>query len=147
MRRKIKVRDYNSDQRPHLKFEVSFREAGKRSRKFFRTKSEAAAFAALKNVELERNGREGAEFPTTLRVMAQNAVEQLKPFGKTIADAAQHYVAHLKASERSCTAVELVRELVAAKKGDGASVRHVSDLRCRLKAFAERFDGKPVATI
>src|SRR5262249_49304045 len=97
--------------------------------------------------ELHRNGVEGAEFPTPLRVMAQNAVEQLKPFGKTIADAVQHYVAHLIASDKSCAAVELVKELVAAKKKDGASLRHLDDLRNRLKKFADHFDGQMVATI
>ena len=38
-------------------------------------------------------------------------------------------------------------ELVAAKERDGLSARHVSDLRCRLKAFAKKFDKEPVATI
>src|SRR6266568_4723135 len=57
------------------------------------------------------------------------------------------HVEFLKASEKSCTAVELVDQLVAAKKADGASVRHVDDLRCRLSKFAEKFDGQPVATI
>src|SRR4029453_15079437 len=85
--------------------------------------------------------------PTALRVMAQNAVEALKPFGKTITDAVGHYVAHLKASEKSCSAVQLVKELVAAKEHDGASARHVSDLRSRLNIFAEKFDGQPVDTI
>jgi hypothetical protein len=33
--------------------------------------------------------------------MAQNAVEQLKPFGKTISDAVQHYVAY-PAAEFPC---------------------------------------------
>jgi integrase len=53
----------------------------------------------------------------------------------------------LAASEKSCTAVQLVRELVAAKESDGASARHVSDLRSRLNIFAEKFDGQMVATI
>src|SRR4029453_14888798 len=53
----------------------------------------------------------------------------------------------LEASAKSCNAVELVKELVAAKERDGLSVRHVSDLRSRLNIFAKKFDGKPVATI
>jgi integrase len=126
---------------------VNYRESGKRKRKFFETKEQGSAFAAFKNSELKRNGIEHAEFPTALRVMAQNAVEALKPFGKTITDAVGHYVAHLKASEKSCSAVQLVKELVAAKEHDGASARHVSDLRSRLNIFAEKFDGQPVATI
>jgi integrase len=146
-RRKIRVRRYSDSNRPYLKFVVNYREAGKRKRSFFETKEQAESFVAFKNAELKRNGVEGAEFPTALRVMAQNAVEALKPFGKTIADSVQHYVAHLKASEKSCSAVQLVKELIAAKERDGASVRHISDLRSRLNIFAEKFNGEPVATI
>jgi integrase len=143
---KIEVRRYTDSNRAHLKFVVNYRETGKRKRSFFETKEQAESFAAFKNAELKRNGAEHAEFPTSLRVMAQNAVEQLKPFGKTIVDAVQHYVAHLKASEKSCSAAQLVDELIAAKKADGASQRHADDLR-RLDLFAEKFNGYPVATI
>lgn len=146
-KRKIRVHKYTDRNRPHFKFVVNYREAGKRKRSFFEAKEPANKFAAFKNAELNRNGSEHAEFPTALSVMAQNAVTALQPFGKTITDAVQHYIAHLKASEKSCTAVQLVRELVAAKEHDGASVRHISDLRSRLNIFAEKFDGKMVATI
>jgi integrase len=145
--RKIKVRKYSDSNRPHLKFVVNYRESGKRKRTFFETKEQGAAFATFKNDELKRNGIEHAEFPTTIRVMAQNAVEQLKPFDKTIADAVQHYVAYLKAIEKSCTAEQLVRELLKAKERDGASHWHLNDIRSRLGAFAKKFDGKMVATI
>src|SRR6516164_5568269 len=91
-RPKIRVREYSDSNRPHLRFVVNYREAGKRKRSFFETKAAADSFAAFKNAELQRNGVEHSEFPTALRVVAQNAVEQLKPFGKTIADAVQHYV-------------------------------------------------------
>jgi len=145
--RKIKVRPYSDSNRPHLRFVVNYREAGNRKRSFFETKEAAKSFAAFKNAELKRNGVEHAEFPTALRVMAQNAAERLKPFGKTITEAVDHYVAYLKASEKSCTAVQLVKELVAAKEKDGASVRHVGDLRVRLDKFAQKFNGQTVATI
>ena len=145
--RKIKYRRYRDRNRPHWKFVVNYREAGKRKRKFFETEAPAKSFATFKNAELRRNGIFHAEFPERLRVIAQNAVEQLRPFGKTIDDAVAHYVAHLKASEKSCTAVQLVKELLAAKKADGVSERHLGDLRYRLSVFAEKFDGKPVATI
>ena len=145
--RKIRVRKYRDNNRPHLKFVVNYREAGKRKRAFFEKKEEAETFAQSRNIEVRNLGREGAEFPTALRDMAQDAREALKPFGKTITDAVQHYVAHLRASEKSCTAVQLVKELVAAKERDGASQRHVDDLRSRLNIFAEKFDGQPVATI
>jgi len=145
--RKIKVRKYSDSNRPHLKFVVGYREAGNRKRTFFETKEAASSFAAFKNAERQRNGIEHSEFPTPLRVMAQNALDLLKPFGKTIMDAAQHYAAHLKACERSCTATQLVSELLAAKKADGVSKRHLRDIRIRLGKFAEAFNGRMVATI
>jgi integrase-like protein len=145
--RKVRVRRYSDSNRPHLKFVVNYCEAGKRKRTFFETKDAADSFAAFKNTELKRNGVEHSEFPTALRVMAQECKDRLSAYGKTIKDATDFFVAHLKASEKSCTAQQLVRELVAAKEHDGASARHVSDLRSRLNIFAEKFDGQPVATI
>ena len=129
------------------KWFVEGRENGKRSRKFFKTKAEAKTYADLKNNELLNRGIEHAEFPTALRVMAQECADALQTCGKTIKDATDFFLAHLKASEKSCTAIHLVKELVAAKEKDGASVRHVNDLRVRLNRFAEKFDGQMVATI
>jgi integrase len=145
--RKIRVRKYKDSNRPNLKFYVNFREAGKRKRSFFETEAKAKSFAALKNAELRRFGIEGSEFSTAIRVMAQHAAELLQPFGKTITDAVTDYVARLRASERSCTAVQLVRELLKAKEADGHSRRHVGDVRSRLGKFAEKFGDKMVATI
>jgi len=145
--RRIRPRKYSDSNRPHLRFVVNYREAGKRKRSFFENKDAANSFAAFKNAERHRNGIEHAEFPTALRVMAQEAAAQLQPFRKTIADAVRHYVAYLKANDKSCTAVQLVKELLAAKKADGVSERHLYDIRSRLSVFAEKFDGQMVATI
>ncbi len=146
-RGKIRPRKYGGRNRPHLKFVVNYREAGRRKRSFFETKEAAKTFADEQNIKLTNEGREGAEFPTALRVMAQECKDALSNYGKTIKDATNFLIAHLKASEKSCTAVELVKELVAAKKADGASRRHVDDLDSRLSIFAEKFDGQLVATI
>src|SRR5215469_3543258 len=145
--RKHRVREYHDSKRPHLKFVVNTKEAGKRSRQFFETKKEAETFAQQKNIQLLNGGQEAAQFPSALRIIAQEAVEQLKPFGKTIADSVKHYVAYLKANEKSCTATELVRELLKAKKADGAGERHLRDLESRLAVFSEKFNGRMVATI
>jgi integrase len=145
--RKIKVRRYSDSNRPHLKFVVNYREAGKRKRSFFEKEAQAKSFAAFKNAELQRNGVEGAEFPTALRVMAQDCVDRLKAFGRTIADATEHYVAHLRASERSCTVKQLLAELLDAKESKGVSRRHLDDLRQRAGRFAASFGERIVATI
>ena len=144
---KFKVRRYRDRARPRWKFVVSHWEAGQRKLRLFETKVAAKSFATFKQAEAQRSGIAHAEFPERLRIMALNAVEQLQPFGKTIDDAVEHYVAHLKASERSCSAAQLVDEMIAAKERDGLSERHVDDLRSRLKIFTAKFDGRPVATI
>jgi integrase len=145
--RKIRVRRYKDSQRPEYKFVVNYREAGKRRRQFFATKEEAASIAALKNAELKTKGSEHAEFSSALRVMAQTGAEQLEPFNKTIADAVEHYLAHLKATERSITVEALVRQLIAAKKADGMSKRYLQDFRSKLARFAEAFGNQMVAAI
>jgi integrase len=152
--RKIRVRRYSDSNRPHFKFVVNYREAGKRKRKFFEAKEPANAFAAFKNAELKKYGVEGAEFSSRLRVMAQECAARLSEYKKTgsdspltIKDATDYLIAHLKASERSITAAALVEQIIAAKKADGMSVRYIQDLRSRLPRFAKKFDGQMVATI
>jgi integrase len=146
-RRKIKVRPYRDPNRRNLKFVVGYREAGKRRRSFFETKEAADSFATFKNAELKQSGVEHAEFPVAWRVMAHEAMEALQPFNKTIRDATQHYVAYLNATARSCSAEQLVNEMLKAKKADGLSKRHLEDLESRLSFFSAKFDGEPVAAI
>jgi len=146
-RHKIRVRKYRDSARPHLKFVVNYREAGKRKRAFFETMNEGDTFAQNRNIELKNSGREGAEFPTSLRVMAQEGAERRRAYGRTIKDATEFFVRHLAASERSITAAKLVEQVIAAKKVDGMSKRYVQDLRSRLPRFAKDFDGKMVAEI
>jgi integrase len=142
--KKFKVRKYKH---PRLKFVLNYREDGERKRKFFETEAAAKAEAAKKNAELKKSGREGAEFPSRLRVMAQECAERLLKHGKTIAEATDFLIAHLKATEKSCNASELVKELLAAKEAGGASGRYLSDLKHRLNRFSDHFNGQVVATI
>jgi integrase len=144
---KIKVRRYNERKRPRLKFVVNYREAGKRKRSFFETKRQADTFASFKNSELKQNGIEHAEFPSALRVMAPSASQRLEPFGRTITDAVDHFVAHLEATEQSITVTEFVPQLLSAKKGDCLSKRYIQDLSEKLFRFSEGFRGKMIASI
>src|SRR4029453_6119912 len=143
-RRKFTVRAYRH---PRLKFVVNHRENGKRKRSFFEMHDQANAFCSFKNAELKRYGIEGSEFSARLREMAQECAERLVPYGRTLADATDFFVAYLKASECSITAAALVPQYIAAKKADGASKRYVDDLRSRLNTFAEAFNEQMIATI
>ena len=147
MKTPFRLREYNDPIRPTLKFIVTFREAGKRKRKFFTTKKDAETFTRNRALVVQAQGREGAEFPSWLRIMADECNERLQPRGRTIKDAVDHYVAYLDASEKSCTVAELVAELLKAKAADGASARHLRDLRDRLKRFAVDFGTENAATV
>ncbi len=142
--KKHTVRKYKH---PRLKFVLNYREGAKRKRQFFETKKEADAEAALKDAQLKKSGTEGASIPSRLREMAKECAERLSAHGKTIADATEFFVSHLKATQKSCNASELVDELLAAKQADGASSRYLSDLKHRLKRFSDDFNGQVVATL
>ena len=126
---------------------VNYREAGKRKRSFFETKGQAESFATFKNAELRKFGIAGSELSSRLREEAKECAERLSAFGKTLTDATNFLVAHLKASKSSVSASELVPQLIAAKKADGMSKRYIQDLRSRLPRFAKKFDGQMVASI
>ena len=94
--------------------------AGRRVRRVI---DEATAEAALKNAQLKKSGIEGAEFSSRLRVMAQECAERLLKCGKTLKDATDFFLAHVTASEKSCTTAALVEELIAKKAVKGARAR------------------------
>jgi integrase len=145
--RKHKVRPYRDSRRPHLQYVVNTKEGGKRARSFFATKKEAETFVQQKNIELLNGGREAAQFPSALRVMAGEAAAVLLPFGKNIMDAVNFYLPHLQAMNRTCTFRALTDELLSVKEKDGASSRYLGDLRSRLGQFATSMADKSVAAI
>jgi integrase len=122
-------------QRPHLLYVCAFYEAGTKHHRFFTSKVAADLWAKERNKALDKLGVEGVEFP------------ELKSFGKTLRDAVQHYVAYLKATERSCTAEQLVDKLLAAKRADGAKEGYLRFIRTRLNVFAKAFADRNVSTI
>src|SRR5947209_4789148 len=127
---------------------VTWPKIGKgRNRQFFKDKAEAETVLQQKLVEQENQGRSGLSFSERQRAEYLECADKLQPFGVTIRDAVNFYVPHLRAAKRTCTAAELVSELLKVKEADGASERYLSDLRSRLTQFAESFDGKPVAEI
>jgi hypothetical protein len=125
---------------------VTWPKIGKgRNRQFFKDKAEAQTVLQQKLIDQQNYGAAGLSFNDRQRTEYLECTEKLQPFGKTIRDAVNFYVPHLHASNRTCTAAELVDELLKVKEADGASKRYLSDLRSRLTRFSESFDGKPVA--
>ena len=125
---------------------VTWPKIGKgRNRQFFKDKTEAETTLAQKLIEQQNYGTAGLSFNERQRAEYLECAEELQPFGKTIRDAINFYVPHLRALKRTCTAAELVDELLKVKEADGVSKRYLSDLRSRLTRFSDSFDGKPIA--
>jgi integrase len=122
-----------------LKFVVRGKLAGKWVRKYFATKGEAETHAKQKNTELKNQGREGVEFPTWLRVMAQRANEQLTPHGKTIDDAVSFFVAHLAKLKKSVPLKQAIAELIENRRSSGSSQVYCYDIGLRLGRFCREF--------
>src|SRR5260370_30338755 len=118
-----------------------------RNRQFFKNRSDAHTFLEQKLIEQENFGTAGLAFDEKQRVEYLECRDQLRPFNVTLRDAVKFYLPYLQATNRTCTAAELVSELVKVKKSDGASQRYLGDLRNRLKQFATRFDGRAIAEI
>jgi len=120
---------------------------GQGKRWFFPTRTEADTKAAQLRVERTNQGTSAIHFPEKLRNEAVECNQLLAPFGKSLRDAVAFYLPYVEATNRSCTAAELVAELLKVKAADGASQRYLQDLSSRLGQFASAFNGAPVAEI
>jgi integrase len=141
------ITDYRDKNRPALKFMVRSKLSGKWARKFFEREREAKTYVDLKRIELLNHGKEGVMFPSELRVMAQRADEKLKPFGKTISDAVDHFLKYLFTESRSVSVRQAVDEVIANRRDAGLSKQYCGDLQFRLGRFVNAFGDRSVASI
>jgi integrase len=132
---------------PRLKYVVRSKINGKWARKFFETKAEAETYVQQKEIELLNQGREGVQFPSWLRIQAQQGQDRLQPHGKTIADAVDFYIKHLEATQRSAKVLQALDELIENRKASGASERYCYDLKLRIGRFSKDFGDRVVSTI
>ena len=120
---------------------------GKRVRKFFAKRRTADAWLRKTLARIPKEGEVAIHMPERLRVDAFACAAKLKPYGKTLADATDHYLAHLAMVSRSCTVQALIVGFMAAKTQDGASERYLKDLRNRLGIFEQDFGAANVGEI
>lgn len=141
----FRIKPYNHH--PTLKFVVSSHISGKRERKFFETKKAAETHVQLREIELLNQGREGATFSTELRVLAQRADDLLRPFGKSVLDAAEYFAAHLRSVTGSKAVADVVTDLLARREKDGARPDYLNDLRTKFATFCKTFGTEQAAGV
>jgi integrase len=118
-----------------------------RNRRFFKDRAEAESFMELAQVQQENYGTAALSFSDSRRVETLECYELLQPYGKTLRDATQFYLAHLKAVTGSRKVREVVADFLAARKADGMSARYLGDLRVRLGRFVASFGEEMIAGI
>src|SRR4051812_26179598 len=94
---------------------VDARIRGIGNRWFFPTKGEAEGKADKLRIERQNQGIAAIHFPEGLRTEALECNQILGPYGKTLRDAVAFFLPHLQATNRTCTAAELVTELLKVK--------------------------------
>jgi hypothetical protein len=110
------VRPYQNAARPHLKWQVAGKIAGKRSRKFFKTRCEAKTYADLRNVELAQHGSQAMQLSTYDRLVAQRCMNELAPYNLTLQDATRAIIEREKARRQSCAIQSTCAEFVDARR-------------------------------
>jgi integrase len=120
---------------------------GKRKRLFFATEDAAEKELARIKTKQRKEGENALKLSDTLRIMALESADKLKPFGKTIVDATDFYVKFLRDAERSISVSNLIEEYLAAQKRLKRSETHMSDLNQRLGRFKETFGNQPIRTL
>ena len=120
---------------------------GLRPRKFFPTKAEAQTYADQCRVARKNEGHSVFDLGQKERSEAIECLKLLEPFGKSLRDAVNFYLPHLKASNRTCTIKQLMHEVMAAKQKDGKSRRYLEDLRSRFGQFTKIFGKRTTAEI
>jgi integrase len=144
MKASYRVKPYAHER---LKWVVRGKENGKWVRKYFEKKLEAETFAEIKNTELLNQGLEGVTFPAALRVMALECEERLAEFGKTIRDATEFYIPHLRRTQAAVALQCVVDEVLQAKAAKGIKATTLKVYSHRVKQFAGDFPGRAINSI
>ena len=117
------------------------------TRKFFRTKAEAQAFGSQKKAEHVSLGNLAHGLSDLLKQEALACSERLRPFGKTLSDAVDYYIADLALTEKSTTVEKAAQEMLAGMAKNRLSRRHLKAAESNLNQFSQAHGKDAVASV
>ena len=132
---------------------VEARLGGTRSRKFFKHNEAEERDKHVEELEgkLEKLAKGDRPILNDEKLLEQaaRAAKALEPHGKSLADAAAFYLAHLEAeaSRDATTVSEMKKRLLDEREREGVSDRHYGDLKSRLARFCGEFGDTPIASL
>jgi integrase len=126
---------------------VDARIDGKGERFFFKAKGEADTKADQLRIQRRNEGTSALTMPAADRIDAESALAILAPHGRTLREAAEFFVRHLKIVDNAKTVPELVADLLRDKEQDEKSKAYLKDMRTRLAGFSRDFAESKIADI
>jgi integrase len=120
---------------------------GERTRKHFKSLSEAKEFLDRKRVELTNFGTAAATLNERDRAEYIECRDILKTYGISLREAVNKLIPQLKAEQVTSLVSITMEEFLKAKKSDGLSVRYRKDLKSRIKLFSKNFGARTMASI
>jgi hypothetical protein len=88
---------------------------GKRRRYFFATREKAEGELARMKIKQRKEGENALGLSDSLRIMALECAQELRPLGRSLRDATEFYVRYLRDTERSISVSALIEEFTATQ--------------------------------
>lgn len=134
---------------PRYRFTVVMSREGRRLRqRYLKTKGEADAVAQAFKTEVANAGAQAAASISDLdRMLVVEARTKLQPYGKTLRDAFNFFLAHLERTIKPCTVADAVDSLLTLKGKEGRSRVYQADLQNRLGCFCADFGDRQISEI
>jgi integrase len=117
--------------------------SGKILRKFYANETDARRELARQR----RLGESANKLRTGQIEDAAEALEMLKPYDKSLRDAARFYADHLKAMESTVPIKDMISSYIKRKRDGNRSPEHLRDITYRLNAFGAVFGDRPTASL
>jgi site-specific recombinase XerD len=117
------------------------------TRKFFRTKAAALVFSSQKLAERVSLGNLAHGLSDLLKQEALACTERLKPYGKTLSDAVNYYIADLALTEKSTSVEKAAQEMLVGMAKNRLSGRHIKATESYLNQFSLAHGKDTVATV
>ena len=105
---------------------------GERTRKHFKSLSEAKEFLDRKRVELTNFGTATATLNERDRAEYIECRDFLKTYGISLREAVNKLIPQLKAEQVTSLVSKTMDDFLKAKKSDGLSARYLKDLKSRI---------------
>lgn len=128
-------------------FLVDTRCKGQGSRVFKASMEEALEVARQARIRRQNEGTGYFTLENDDRLDAERALALLAPFGKTLVDAAEFFVPHLRALQTSRTVREAADAYEASSVSRGLSKAHLKDIRIRLGNLCQTFGERSIAMV